>query len=78
VSEPRYTQLAARLLRQARTQIGPPLATVHADAVAQLAGAIRSAAVRRRLWRAGRLTAATATAICLSLILEWKVNPFRC
>jgi ferric-dicitrate binding protein FerR (iron transport regulator) len=70
MSEPRYAQLAARLLRAARSRIGPHPSTPPADAVTLLATVIRNTAGQRRRRRISR-SIGVAAAACLALALGW-------
>jgi ferric-dicitrate binding protein FerR (iron transport regulator) len=71
MSEPRYAQLAARLLRMARSRLGPHPSTPPADAVTLLANVIRSTAGQRRRRRIARSAGGVAAAACLALALGW-------
>jgi ferric-dicitrate binding protein FerR (iron transport regulator) len=74
MSEPRYAQLAARLLRAARSRIGPHPSTPPADAVTLLASVIRRTAVERRRRRVARSIVGVAAAACLALAVGWTLT----
>jgi ferric-dicitrate binding protein FerR (iron transport regulator) len=77
MSEHRYAQLAARLLRAARSRIGPHPSTPPADAVTLLASVIRRTAVERRRRRVARSIVGVAAAACLALAVGWTLTGSR-
>jgi ferric-dicitrate binding protein FerR (iron transport regulator) len=74
VKEHRYAEVAARLLRAARGRLGPHPSTPPGDAVALLAGVIRSSAARRRHRRIAKSIGAVAGVVCLALTLGWTLT----
>jgi ferric-dicitrate binding protein FerR (iron transport regulator) len=77
VTEPRYAQLVARMLRAARGRIGPHPSAPPADAVAALAGVIRNSGVRRRRRRIVRSIGAAAAVVGIALLVGWTLIPRR-
>jgi hypothetical protein len=77
VTEPRYAHLVARLLRAARGRIGPHPSTPPLDAVAALAGVIRSTAVRRRRRRVVRSIGAAAAVVGIARAFGATLSPRR-
>lgn len=73
MTEHRYAELAARLLRASRGRIGPHPSARPADAVAVLTGVIRGTAARRRRRRIVKWAGAVGAAAGIVLFVGWTL-----
>ncbi|HEY5090288.1 MAG TPA: FecR domain-containing protein, partial [Polyangia bacterium] len=74
MTEYRYANRAARLLRAARGRIGPHPAAPPADAVAALASVIRSTAGRRHRRRIAISIGTAAAIVSVAVMVGWTVT----